>query len=58
MNNNFVPTNKLTKKAQKAIHNRDRRDWGDVKPYTRVHNTKKAYSRKNAAWKKEAALCY
>lgn len=29
-----------------------RRTWGEVKPYTRVMKSKKAYSRKDKSWKR------
>lgn len=56
MKSKFVSKNKMSKKAQKEINKRDRADWGNVRPYTRVFTSKKTYSRKNQDWKK--AYCY
>ena len=41
----FVPLNKQSKKQQKAYHQRKRGRWGDIRPVTRVVESKKAYSR-------------
>ncbi len=41
----FVPYEKLSKKARKAIDRKKRSDWGNVKPATQVEANKKSYQR-------------
>lgn len=40
-----VELQKMTKKAQREHYNRQRGDWGDVNPITRVIPSRKAYKR-------------
>ena len=37
----FIEKSKMSKKAQKALNNRDRGSWGGVKPYTVTFATDK-----------------
>lgn len=30
-----------------------RRTWGDIRPYSRIHKTKKTYNRKDHSWRRE-----
>lgn len=41
----FIPYNKLSKKAKKAINDSKRRDWGTLSPVTRKEANPKAYNR-------------
>ena len=41
----FVPLKKQSKKAQRAYHLRSRKDWGEIRPVTRVVKSAKTYSR-------------
>lgn len=41
----FVPYEKLSKKAQKALNQKKRADWGLVRPATQVEKSVKAYQR-------------
>ncbi len=41
----FVPYEKLSKKAKKALDQKKRADWGLVRPATQVEKSVKAYSR-------------
>lgn len=43
---NFVPYEKLSKKQKKKIAAAKRKNWGDLKPITRVKISAKAYNRK------------
>lgn len=42
----FIPREKLSKKARKAVDKGKRGTWGAVNPVTRVAESKKAYHRK------------
>ena len=42
----YIPLEKRSKRAQREHHARQRANWGDVKPVTRVIPSKKAYDRK------------
>lgn len=44
--NRFIPTEKLSKKAQKELNRKKRRTWGAIKPVTRKPANPKAYKRK------------
>lgn len=41
-----VPYEKLSRKAKKAIDQRDRGQWGDIRPVTRRIENAKLYNRK------------
>ena len=41
----FVPYEKLSKKARKALDQKKRADWGLVRPATQVEKSVKAYQR-------------
>ena len=44
--NDFIPYEKLSKKAKKEHDAKQRSNWNGVKPYTRIETSKKAYRRK------------
>ena len=44
----FVPYEKLSKKKQRELDLKSRRDWNGVIPVTRKSENKKAYNRKKA----------
>ena len=46
--NHYVPLNKQTKKQQKAHHAAQRNTWGEVRPVTRIVESRKAYNRSEA----------
>lgn len=41
----IVSYEKMSKKAQKALNNLKRGDWGNINPVSRVTRNKKAYDR-------------
>ena len=41
----FISIDKRSKKGRKEYYNEKRKDWGSIKPYTRVHSPKKPYKR-------------
>jgi hypothetical protein len=43
---NFVPKEKLSKKAKRALNNARRTTWGALNPVTRKPQNPKAYDRK------------
>jgi len=43
---NFIPYEKLSKKEKRTKNKRERGDWGNVSPITRIVPNKKAYNRK------------
>ncbi|MBQ8514288.1 MAG: hypothetical protein IJ496_02720 [Ruminococcus sp.] len=45
MTEKFVPYEKLSKKARRALNAKKRRDWGSCNPVTRAEPNKKAYRR-------------
>ena len=45
----FIPYSKLQKKKQKEVNKRKRRNFGQLKPVTRVAKNSKAYDRKSRA---------
>lgn len=45
MNTKFIPEDKMSKKAQKELNKRRRRDWGELSPVTHVPQNSKAYNR-------------
>ena len=49
MKNQFIPFEKLSKKAQKEMNTRKRKDWGGLNPVTRKPPNPKAYDRKKSA---------
>ena len=42
----FIPKNKLSKKAKKALNSAQRQTWGCLNPVTRRPENPKAYNRK------------
>ncbi len=44
----FIPYDKLSKKAQRAINNARRRSWGELDPTTRKPPNPRAYNRQKA----------
>lgn len=42
----FIPENKMSKKARRALHCARRRDWGVLNPVTKKETSKKIYNRK------------
>ncbi|MBR5309727.1 MAG: hypothetical protein IKU42_01215 [Oscillospiraceae bacterium] len=48
----FVPYEKLSKKKQRELDLKSRRDWNGVIPVTRKSENKKAYNRKKAQYRK------
>lgn len=46
----FVPREKLSKKARKALDNSRRRTWGSLSPVTRRSKNPKAYKRKKVVY--------
>lgn len=50
----FVSIDKKSKKERKEYYSERRKDWGQVKPFTRVHSTKRPYKRnKRVEWEEE-----
>ena len=41
----YTDKNKLSKKAQKELNNKQRGDWNGIKPYTRVQKDKTKFTR-------------
>lgn len=41
----YVSYDKLSKKAQKEYNNKQRQDWGEINPCTKVVPNKKYYNR-------------
>ncbi len=54
----FVPYEKLSKKAKKALNQKKRADWGLVRPATQVETSRKAYSRHAKHKNKESENCF
>lgn len=57
----FIPKEKLSKKAKKALNARQRKDWNGLNPVTRRPENPKAYNRKKLRREKfndEAFLFY
>ncbi len=52
----FVPYEKLSKKARKALDRQKRSDWGAVRPATQIEKSPKAYQRHSKHRKKEEYL--
>ena len=44
----FIPYDKLSKKAQRAVNNARRRSWGELHPTTRKPPNPRAYNRQKA----------
>lgn len=44
----FIPYDKLSKKAQRAVNNARRRSWGELDPTTRKPPNPRAYNRQKA----------
>jgi hypothetical protein len=44
----FVPKQKMSKKAQKALNAQKRETWGSFSPVTKMVKSKKAYNRKKS----------
>lgn len=50
----FISVDKRNKKERKEYYSERRKTWGDVKPYTRVHSSKRPYKRnKRVEWEEE-----
>lgn len=45
---NRKPNHKATNPTEVETLRRIRKDWGDIKPYTRVHRSCKSYNRQAA----------
>ena len=45
---NFIPLEKMSKKAQREYYKKQRRDWGGISPVTRRGENPKAYNRAKA----------
>ncbi len=43
---NFIPKEKMSKKARKALNRKKRQTWGSLNPTTRKPENPKAYKRK------------
>lgn len=41
----FIPKEKLSKKKRKELDNQKRNSWGEIKPVTRLVESKKVYNR-------------
>lgn len=41
----FISLEKRSKKERKEYYKKKRSTWGDIKPYTKVRQSKKAYHR-------------
>ena len=54
----FVPYQKLSKKAQKALNQKKRSGWGEISPAMRVEENPKAYKRHGRHRNKERELDY
>lgn len=46
----FIPREKLSKKARKALDNSRRRTWGEMSPVTRRPDNPRAYKRKKVQY--------
>jgi len=44
----FIPYEKLSKKAKRALNARKRRSWGELNPVTRKSTNPRAYDRRKA----------
>lgn len=53
----FVPYEKLSKKKQRELDLKSRRDWNGVIPVTRKSENKKAYNRKRHSTEKTSIPC-
>lgn len=42
---NFIPLEKMSKKAQREYYKKQRKDWGEISPVTRCPQNPKAYNR-------------
>ena len=43
--NKFIPLEKMSKKAQREYHKRQRKGWGAISPVTRCPENPKVYNR-------------
>ncbi len=41
----YIPLEKMSKKAQREYHKKQRKDWGGISPVTRCSAKPKAYNR-------------
>lgn len=41
----FIPKEKLSKKKRRELDNQKRNSWGEIKPVTRLVESKKRYNR-------------
>ena len=51
MKQKYVPIEKQSKRAQKAFHATQRKDWGGRRPVTQVVPNAKAYNRKKSKFR-------
>lgn len=49
----FTPYEKLSKKRQRELDLKNRRDWNGINPVTRKPENPKAYNRKKAQYRKD-----
>ena len=54
----FVPFEKMSKKAQREYHKRQRKDWGGMSPVTRCPDNPKAYNRAKSKRENHASDCF
>ena len=52
----FVPREKMSKKAKRALDRAKRGGWGALSPVTRTVESKKGYSRKKTRHEKEESF--
>lgn len=43
--NKFIPKEKLSKKKRRELNTQKRNSWGEIKPVTRLVESKKVYNR-------------
>ena len=55
--NKFTPFEKLSKRNQRALNQKRRKDWGGINPVTRKPPDPKAYSRnKTRKWNDDSSV--
>ncbi len=54
--NRYVPINKMSKRKQRELYKKARRDWGGLSPFTRKPPCARAYNR--AKMKREEHFLY
>lgn len=50
----FIPREKMSKKARRALDRSRRGTWGPQNPVTRTVENKKQYNRKKIRWKQDS----